>query len=205
MSTECKRVFTSEDGAVLVYGYDLLAFGYRHVREFRVCGAHISGRRLVHMSAKRGEERLDIRETTNGHLSVEQDGALPTIHMIECDHTPPLSIEPLPVVYETAYSFITEEGLHVLVIRPTFWTSYEDFKLFVGTYSGQLCEKTVTNVSRLRDGGTTHVTTSAGTLFVPSPLETDVVPSWNGAHCVPYHANVSLKWADGSYTREFAS
>lgn len=60
------------------------------------------------------------------------------------------------------------------------FTSYEAyFRVFIGK-PGNMVKAKITGAHVLRDGGTTTIMTSEGTLYVPSALKTGEQPTWRG-------------------------
>lgn len=81
----------------------------------------------------------------------------------------PESVMPLPYARRMEYFCRTIDGTFVYVSADQYNYSYESFKLYVGD-GGFMRELRVYNVKRLRDGGTTVITTESGEFYSPSPF-----------------------------------
>lgn len=123
----------------------------------------------------------DPHHNRNGELK-RKEGTLTwlnkTFKQVEC----PMNIEvvPLPTVRAPEYLFRLVGGIFIYVSANKYNYSYESFKFFLGK-PGQMKEFPVLSVDRYRDGGTTYIKTSAGTLFSPTPFKKPKVkPTWDG-------------------------
>lgn len=85
-----------------------------------------------------------------------------------------------------AYLFAQSNGdlIYVDYSKGEFISYEKYFRVFVGK-PGQMTGATVLEAARYRDGGTTLIVTSAGTLYVPSLFREDERPTWNGAVLAP--------------------
>jgi hypothetical protein len=80
----------------------------------------------------------------------------------------PASIVPLPTIRVKEYLLCNSSGTFI-------YTSYDKFqidphKFFIGEYNNMKPVE-ILSFDRYRDGGTTYIETSNGTLFVPTPWE----------------------------------
>jgi hypothetical protein len=62
----------------------------------------------------------------------------------------------LPRTVTTEYVASTEDGYYVVVVRPTYDWTFDDFRVYFGT-AAKMSERDVVNVTRYWDGGTTQV------------------------------------------------
>ena len=76
------------------------------------------------------------------------------------------------------YLLLFPDGRFLYVSADSENYSYESFRLFVG-YGAELREVPITKVERFRDGGTTYIYTSQGTLYSPRRLSKEAKPTWN--------------------------
>lgn len=200
-SSSSVRVFESGD---FILGYDdvndIIAFGHRgNVKAFKITGTERRRRMTVSVSAEREDEQLEIiNETVNG-IIVKQSG-MEDLFMTKTTNTQmPTVNHPLPIVYVTVYSYLTndEKQKHVLVIRDKY--SNDNVKLFTGT--GRVLDEQEVLSERQSTRGT-DVSTPTGDLFASESPST--VPStWNGVQCKPYNALVTLSWRNGTTQQDY--
>lgn len=91
-----------------------------------------------------------------------------------------IPLNPLPRdARSSVYLFKSKTSdLYIYVDASKFNFSYESFRLFVGKL-GEMKNLEITNVNRLRDGGTTHINLADGSkLFSPSALTQGKVATW---------------------------
>ena len=90
-------------------------------------------------------------------------------------------VVPLPVVRVPEYLFATPRGAMIYVSADRYKSSYESFKMFLGSVvpGDTLYECRIADVKRFLDGGTTWITTPRGTLFSPAPT-LGGTSTWNG-------------------------
>jgi len=80
---------------------------------------------------------------------------------------------------EPEYLFVLPDGEYLYVSADKYDYSYDSFRLFVGPQEA-MRQIPVKEVMRLRDGGTTYITTHEGTMFSPSSFRMGGQPTWNG-------------------------
>lgn len=89
-----------------------------------------------------------------------------------------------------AHEYLWTDGNTVLYVgrqaRPY------DFRVFTGSLGEPLREIEATHATRLRDGGTTYITTAQGELFAPRPASF----SWMGTSDFPVQP-CRFSWSDG--------
>ena len=92
------------------------------------------------------------------------------------------SVRPLPSARRPEYLFQDEHGAFVIYVSAAKYSySYESFRLFMGTLSGEFREIPIRRVVRMRDGGTTYIHTEEGTLYSPSKFgHAGAVATWQG-------------------------
>jgi hypothetical protein len=89
---------------------------------------------------------------------------------------------PLPQVRQAEYLFSLADDKLLYVSSDRYAYSdefYESFRLFIGR-GDKFTEFDVRLVDRLRDGGTTYITTEIGTLYTPPRSSGAAVASWRG-------------------------
>ncbi len=67
-----------------------------------------------------------------------------------------LYLRNLPQSVTTEYAAATEDGRNILVVRPTYDWTYEDFRVFLGS-AAKMTERGLVKVSRAKDGGSTKI------------------------------------------------
>lgn len=91
-----------------------------------------------------------------------------------------VSYVPLPDIRVPAYLFRFHDGQRefVYVSAAKYNSSQESFRLYIGT-GNSMRRVPVSSVQRFRDGGTTYVRTTEGTLFCPSPFKRTLSATWH--------------------------
>ncbi len=112
---------------------------------------------------------------------------------------------PIPEVRTKAYFLKKTDGTVLFVDMLKYNFSYETIRLFIGEADNPevLREVKITNFERMRDGGTTYITTDEGTLYVPSKLLGDSVKTtWTRSNSVAreYLLESDPKLAQVTYT-----
>jgi hypothetical protein len=97
--------------------------------------------------------------------------------IMEREPSGPIDIIPAvnPIFIE--YIFRLEDGRLILVDRPTYDWGYRDFRVFMGE-NGKFRQIVVNDVTRYKDGGTTIIETTEGTLFSPTPFDKSKEATW---------------------------
>jgi hypothetical protein len=125
----------------------------------------------------------DVITNTNGDIRRMGDDLVmggQLLHYIACPKT--LSYLPLPQVRQAEYLFSLADDKLLYVSSDRYAYSdefYESFRLFIGR-GDKFTEFDVSLVDRLRDGGTTYITTEIGTLYTPPRSSGAAVASWRG-------------------------
>ncbi len=87
----------------------------------------------------------------------------------------------IPEVRSIEESVRLPNGNYMIVSANETDYQYGTLRMYEGPSLNNLREVPMTDVNRLRDGGTTYYKTNEGTLFVPTPLDQGVASTWTPA------------------------
>lgn len=126
----------------------------------------------------------DPHHHTKGRVKVDADAKTLTHNdEVYVEVTPPTEevvVHPLPPVRRTEYFCIASDGTVYYVSSDKYNYSYESFKFYIGKIGESFREVAVNDVTRYRDGGTTHIDTDEGYFFSPTPFgDGDKKPAFN--------------------------
>jgi hypothetical protein len=153
------RVFLSEGETLvrrrLIGGGSVTETGL-HRELFSVEDTPEPFRLIVEIGA--GETRMAIAPLSEERI-VTIDGlgsAAVLLEVLSDEAVAGMALQDLPGTVELEYLARSEDGALLVVGRPAEDGTYEDFRLFFGPEQ-RLAERTIWNVVRQRDGGTTHI------------------------------------------------
>lgn len=164
-------VFQAKDGSVVIYGdvharLLLLSEDGQKFREVKQRG--FNGTTLKHEIFFEDPHTGRLGGFRRDHDVLEFDGKTYGI----ADLLGEIEVMPLPNVRQSEYLFEMPGGQYLYVSASKFGYSYESFKLFIGPAQA-LKQVPIRGIQRLRDGGTTDITTDIGELYSPTPFRQD--------------------------------
>jgi hypothetical protein len=177
LSSEAE-LFRATDGSVLVYGNR-----YANPLYISPDGRKFHEMRQRSFSSSGDEQEIFFEDPHHNRLGgftrkgdvVKYDGK--TYEMDESVGEIHIDVVPLPNVRQPEYLFQMPDGQYIYVSADKYRYSYESFRLFIGKMR-EMKPIPITDVQRMRDGGTTYVETNLGILYSPTPFRVNEPATW---------------------------
>jgi hypothetical protein len=146
-----------------------------------------------------GETKMAVGQGDH-ELSIEELAALGEwLTVLDEDAISGMDLQNLPGIVSVEYLAEVEDGRWVVVVRPEYDWSYEDFVLFLGPGS-DLAQRMILEVLRYSDGGTTVLgfclDDAEATLHFPIEFSDSGEFEWGDAYLETEDDTLSLSWLE---------